>query len=43
MSPVPPFEQLLSEHRDALLALDRMGEKKVDNLLEGVRAAKGPA
>lgn len=31
----------LSEHRDALLALDRMGEKKVDNLLEGVRAAKG--
>jgi DNA ligase (NAD+) len=31
----------LAAHRDALLALDRMGEKKVDNLLAGVEAAKG--
>lgn len=30
----------LHEHRDALIALDRMGEKKVDNLLAGVEAAK---
>lgn len=30
----------LREHRDALLALDRMGEKKVENLLEGIEAAK---
>ncbi|TVQ63528.1 MAG: NAD-dependent DNA ligase LigA [Phycisphaerales bacterium] len=30
----------LQNHRDALLALDRMGEKKVDNLLEGVQQAK---
>jgi DNA ligase (NAD+) len=30
----------LAAHRDALLALDRMGEKKVDNLLAGVEAAK---
>jgi DNA ligase (NAD+) len=30
----------LARHRDALLALDRMGEKKVDNLLAGVEAAK---
>lgn len=30
----------LSEHRDALLELDRMGEKKVDNLLEGVERAR---
>jgi DNA ligase (NAD+) len=30
----------LHEHRDALLALDRMGEKKVQNLLEGIEAAK---
>lgn len=31
----------LHEHRDALLALERMGEKKVDNLLAGIEAAKG--
>jgi DNA ligase (NAD+) len=31
----------LSEHRDALLALERMGEKKVDNLLAGIEEAKG--
>jgi DNA ligase (NAD+) len=31
----------LKDHRDALLALDRMGEKKVDNLLAGIEAAKG--
>lgn len=30
----------LAEHRDALVALDRMGEKKVENLLAGVEAAK---
>ncbi|MFO0831023.1 MAG: NAD-dependent DNA ligase LigA [Phycisphaerales bacterium] len=30
----------LHEHRDALLALDRMGEKKVDNLLAGIQDAK---
>jgi len=31
----------LGEHRDALLTLDRMGEKKVRNLLNGIDAAKG--
>ncbi len=31
----------LKDHREALLKLDRMGEKKVDNLLEGIEAAKG--
>lgn len=31
---------LLKNHRDELLALDRMGEKKVDNLLAGAEAAK---
>jgi DNA ligase (NAD+) len=31
----------LHKHRDELLALDRMGEKKVDNLLAGVEDAKG--
>lgn len=30
----------LADHRDALLALERMGEKKVDSLLAGVEAAK---
>ncbi|CAG1005259.1 DNA ligase [Phycisphaerales bacterium] len=30
----------LHNHRDKLLALDRMGEKKVDNLLAGVQAAR---
>ena len=30
----------LSDHRDALLALDRMGEKKLENLLQGVEDAK---
>ncbi len=31
----------LHEHRDALLTLERMGEKKVDNLLQGIEDAKG--
>ncbi len=31
----------LHEHREALLELDRMGEKKVDNLLAGIEASKG--
>ncbi len=31
----------LCEHRDQLLKLDRMGEKKVDNLLAGIEQAKG--
>jgi DNA ligase (NAD+) len=30
----------LRDHRDELLALERMGEKKVDNLLEGIEQAK---
>ncbi len=30
----------LKNHRDALIALDRMGEKKVDNLLDGIEASK---
>lgn len=30
----------LKHHRDALLALDRMGEKKVDNLLASIERAK---
>lgn len=30
----------LKERREALIALDRMGEKKVDNMLEGIEAAK---
>jgi DNA ligase (NAD+) len=30
----------LGEHRGALLALDRMGEKKLDNLLRGIEASK---
>jgi DNA ligase (NAD+) len=30
----------LHEHRPALLTLERMGEKKVDNLLEGIEQAK---
>ncbi|MBX3364747.1 MAG: NAD-dependent DNA ligase LigA [Phycisphaeraceae bacterium] len=30
----------LHSHREALLALDRMGEKKVDKLLAGIEAAK---
>lgn len=30
----------LKDHREALLKLDRMGEKKVDNLLAGIEAAK---
>jgi len=30
----------LEQHRDALLELDRMGEKKVDNLIEGVEQSK---
>lgn len=30
----------LRDHRDALITLDRMGEKKVDNMLEGIEAAK---
>lgn len=31
----------LPEHRAALLGLERMGEKKVENLLEGIEKAKG--
>jgi DNA ligase (NAD+) len=31
----------LREHREALLALERMGEKKVENLLLGIENAKG--
>ncbi|MEQ9616517.1 MAG: NAD-dependent DNA ligase LigA [Phycisphaerales bacterium] len=31
----------LREHREALLGLDRMAEKKVDNLLAGIEDAKG--
>lgn len=30
----------LHEHRDALVKLDRMGEKKVDNMLEGIERSK---
>ncbi len=30
----------LRDHREALMALDRMGEKKVDNLLEGIEGSK---
>ncbi|MEK6702003.1 MAG: NAD-dependent DNA ligase LigA [Planctomycetota bacterium] len=30
----------LKDHREALLALDRMGEKKVDNLLAGIEGSK---
>jgi DNA ligase (NAD+) len=30
----------LAEHREAILALDRMGEKKVENLLAGIEDAK---
>jgi DNA ligase (NAD+) len=30
----------LKDHREALLALDRMGEKKADNLLQGIEDAK---
>ena len=30
----------LAEHRDALLTLERMGEKKVDNLLNAIERAK---
>lgn len=31
----------LGDNRDELLGLDRMGEKKVENLLNGIEAAKG--
>ncbi|MCB9840873.1 MAG: NAD-dependent DNA ligase LigA, partial [Phycisphaeraceae bacterium] len=31
----------LDQHREALLALDRMGEKKLENLLAGIERAKG--
>lgn len=30
----------LHEHRDTLLSLERMGEKKIENLLNGIEAAK---
>lgn len=30
----------LHQHREALIEIDRMGEKKVDNLLRGIEAAK---
>ena len=40
--PLDHFADIFSlhEHRDALLELERMGEKKVDNLLAGVEEAK---
>jgi len=31
----------LKDHKDDLLELDRMGEKKIENLIEGVERAKG--
>ncbi len=31
----------LKDHTDALLKLDRMGEKKLENMLEGIENAKG--
>jgi len=31
----------LGEHRESLLKLDRMGEKKLENMLAGIEAAKG--
>jgi DNA ligase (NAD+) len=31
----------LKDHKDALLELERMGEKKLENILDGVEAAKG--
>jgi DNA ligase (NAD+) len=31
----------LCHHRESLVALDRMGEKKVENLLAGIESAKG--
>ncbi len=41
--PLEHFADIFTLHRyrDALLMLDRMGEKKVDNLLQGIEAAKG--
>ena len=30
----------LHEHRDALIEIDRMGEKKIDNMLQGIENAK---
>ncbi|GJM18855.1 MAG: DNA ligase [Phycisphaeraceae bacterium] len=44
-TPTVPLEHFadifaLGAHREALLTLDRMGEKKVDNLLAGIEAAK---
>ncbi|MEQ8850209.1 MAG: NAD-dependent DNA ligase LigA [Phycisphaerales bacterium] len=44
-TPTIPLEHFadifaLGDHRDALLTLDRMGEKKVDNLIAGIEAAK---
>jgi len=40
--PLSTFSDIfhLHEHRKALVNLDRMGEKKVDNLLAGIEAAK---
>ncbi len=45
-TPAIPLEHFadifgLGAHRAALLTLDRMGEKKVDNLIAGIDAAKG--
>ena len=41
--PLQHFADIFSlhRHREALLGLERMGEKKVDNLLAGIEAAKG--
>jgi len=40
--PLSSFSDIfrLANYRDRLLTLDRMGEKKVDNLLAGIKAAK---
>lgn len=40
--PLDHFADIFSlhEHRDALLTIERMGEKKVENLIAGIEAAK---
>ena len=41
--PLNSFAEIfrLAKHRSDLLALERMGDRKVDNLLEGIEQAKG--
>jgi DNA ligase (NAD+) len=39
--PQLPDIYTLKNHREALIALDRMADKKVDKLLEGIEASKG--